>query len=81
MPDPFRRHRRAVLATRPPAWSVLVPPAFRLIAVVLIACYVELLVAQGHSLAAAVVAAVGVGAGGWLNQMSLPVGFSVRASA
>jgi hypothetical protein len=56
----------------PPVWQCLVAPGFRLVTFGVIACYVEVLVSDGHGLVGAVVAAVGVAAGAWVSTMSDP---------
>ena len=80
----FRYLRRAAQpqqAMAPPAWQVLVSPTFRLVTFGAIACYVTLLVAHGHSLVAAVVAAVTVAVGAWVSSAPGPFGTSARAAA
>lgn len=80
----FRYLRRAAQpqqAMAPPAWQVVVSPAFRLVTFGAIACYVELLVSEGHSLVGAVAAAVTVAVGAWVGSAPGPFGSSARATA
>jgi hypothetical protein len=79
----FRWRRRAAPPPQvlpPPAWHYLVSPTFRLVSFGAIACYVELLVAEGHSLAGAVVAAIAVAFGTWVSTVG-PFGSSASARA
>jgi hypothetical protein len=80
----FRYLRRAAQpqqAMAPPAWQCLVSPTFRLVTFGAVACYVELLVIEGHSLVGAVVAAVAVAVGAWVSSVPGPSGPSARATA
>jgi hypothetical protein len=65
----------------PPAWQSLIPPTFRLATFGAIACYVELLVAEGHGLVGAVAAAVTTAVGAWVSTAPGPFGPSARATA
>lgn len=50
--------RTTALTKLTPAWHILVTPTFRLITFAVLACYVEVLTAAGHSLLAALFTAV-----------------------
>jgi hypothetical protein len=77
----LRRIAQPQKAMAPPAWQYLVTPTFRLVTLGAIACYVELLVADGHGLVGAVVAAVTVAIGARISTAPGPMGPSARSSA